>query len=81
MKMDNETKMSSNWIQANLEGRKMAADLVGRIVSDQNPTLLGWALKEMISRKDFGGVEVGFANEIAECLIKGNANVRQYPAS
>jgi hypothetical protein len=77
MKLDNSVKPSRDWAEANSEGRKKADALIHRIISDENPLLLGWTLKEMISTGEFGGMEVGFAHELAECLIRGSVNVRR----
>lgn len=60
----------SSWKTQNADGRAKAVELIDRIVTEECPPLLGWALREMIAKGEFGGVEVGFAQELAERLIQ-----------
>jgi len=77
MKIDSDVTFHRDWVEANSDGRKKADALIERVVSDENPVLLVRTLKEMISIGEFGGLEVGFAHQIAECLIRGNTNARR----
>lgn len=81
MKIDRNVNFSRDWAKDNSNGREKADVLINRIVSDENPVLLVRTLKEMISIGEFGGLEVGFAHQIAECLIRGNTNARRKSVS
>lgn len=64
------TEGSPAWAKQNQTGRAMAGELLDRMIEKDCPPLLGWALKDMVAKGEFGGIEVGFAQEIAERLIR-----------
>lgn len=51
-------------------GRQEGADLITRMQQEQNPTLLGAAIRKMVERRQFGPVEIGFCSIVALALIE-----------
>lgn len=51
-------------------GRHEGADLIARMQQEQNPTLLGAAIRKMVERGQFGPVEIGFCSIVALALIE-----------
>lgn len=74
MNMVKNAGKTLDWTKANECGRERASALIDKMVETENPALLGWAFKEIIGKGEFGGVEVGFANKLAEALIIGGRN-------
>lgn len=54
-----------SWGEQNAEGRRQAAELIAKLQDGDRPFLLGDAIKAMIEKGTYGGVEVGFCQRIA----------------
>lgn len=63
-------EVSGNWGVDNRVGRKYASELLVYVQKKNDPTLLGRVMMAMIGRGDYGGVEVGFFQQISEHLLK-----------
>jgi hypothetical protein len=64
-----EKSESMSWADQNAIGRANAKALIEIMKRDNLPILLGSAVKEMIERGVYDGVEVGFFHEIGSQLI------------
>jgi hypothetical protein len=68
--MQEQAKMETmTWDEQNARGRLQAEELIKRIRKGEMPTLLGPAVKAMIERGVYGGIEVGFFHAIAVELM------------
>jgi hypothetical protein len=54
----------------NKVGRQMAEDLISDISAGRSaPPAFGYAIREMVRASEFGGVEIGFCQRIAEAFV------------
>lgn len=51
-------------------GRQKGSNLIAQMRQEQNPTLLGAAIRQMVERGTFGPVEIGFCSIAALTLIE-----------
>jgi hypothetical protein len=51
------------------KGRAFADHIISIIRTTGNPTILGLVGRQLIDRGTFEGVEAGFSQRLAECLI------------
>lgn len=58
------------WSNDNRAGRQAALDLVHRMRVENSPVLLGRTAKSIMAAGIYGGVEVGFFQQIAELAIR-----------
>jgi hypothetical protein len=61
---------TGDWSTDNRTGRHYAKNVVRFVCAGPRPTILGLMVKAMIEKGEFGGVEVGFFQEIAEMLMR-----------
>ncbi|MBB3164682.1 hypothetical protein FHS25_005185 [Rhizobium laguerreae] len=58
-----------DWASQNRQGREMADALVQRMISEENPLLLGRMLSSFYSGGEHAGVKTGFVQQLAEKLM------------
>lgn len=69
--------VTGKWDTDNCTGQKIAGDLLERIASSGNPTLLGHLMKSMVGHGDWTGVEVGFFHRLSEHIVTASAGTAE----
>ena len=59
----------STYGEQNAIGREKADQLILQMRLTQNPTLLGAAVREMVEGGNFGPVEIGFCQRLADQIL------------
>lgn len=60
---------SGLYVRDNATGRRYADDCIRMMLRLDNPVLLGQIGRAMVVQGNFGGIEIGFAQRIAEHLL------------
>ena len=61
-----EAKETGDWGEDNLLGRRMARQCIQTMREQEAPLLLGAVVREVVAKGRYGGIEIGFFQEIAE---------------
>jgi hypothetical protein len=67
---------SGNWSRDIATGRAHARDTLRFISEKRAPHALNWIASEMIQKRHFGPVEVGFFHELGTILLRTGRAVR-----
>lgn len=63
-------KASGDWAADNAAGRAYAAEAIHHISANDATPVLGFIMKAMVSRGEFGGVEAGFSQRMAQRAVE-----------
>lgn len=61
---------SGDWKSDCESGRSLGRTLLAQMVEDENPTVLGHAVRSLMEANRWSGVEAGFLHAFAEAAIR-----------